>query len=205
MKKKLKNQQGASILMALLLLLVASVVSVVILTAATTSARHVQNDRESQQAYLTVSSAAELLRDDILSSGFEQQVTRRPTATGGFTTKTEVTKTPQGATREWLEKGAENAARGLEFTDTILLSLGTPSGMEDVMAVFTMNTAYDITIQLSLAQPGKDDCRITLKLSGEKKEKVTTVTGGDAETGQTTMTTTTISWNTPQIEKGAAA
>lgn len=73
------------------------------------------------------------------------------------------------------------------------------------MAVFTMNTAYDITIQLSLAQPGKDDCRIMLKLSGEKKEKVTTVTGGDAETGQTTVTTTTISWNTPQIEKGAAA
>ena len=31
---------------------------------------------------------------------------------------------------------------------------------------------------------------------------VTTVTGGNTETGQTTVTTTTISWDTPLIEKG---
>ena len=35
----------------------------------------------------------------------------------------------------------------------------------------------------------------------ESKE-VTTVTGGNTETGQTTVTTTTISWDTPLIEKG---
>lgn len=76
--KKCTDRKGITILMALLLLLVASMVSVVILTAATTAARHISNDRQSQQTYLTVSSAAELLRDDILSSGYEQKVTRRP-------------------------------------------------------------------------------------------------------------------------------
>ena len=30
----------------------------------------------------------------------------------------------------------------------------------------------------------------------------TIVTGGNTETGQTTVTTTTISWDTPLIEKG---
>lgn len=94
--KKCADRKGITILMALLLLLVASMVSVVILTAATTAARHISNDRQSQQAYLTVSSAAELLRDDILSSGYEQKVTHRPTATGSYIERTEVTQTPQG-------------------------------------------------------------------------------------------------------------
>ncbi len=92
--KKCTDRKGITILMALLLLLVASMVSVVILTAATTAARHISNDRQSQQTYLTVSSAAELLRDDILSSGYEQKVTRRPTATGSYIERTEVTQTP---------------------------------------------------------------------------------------------------------------
>ena len=105
--KKCTDRKGVTILMALLLLLVASMVSVVILTAATTAARHISNDRQSQQTYLTVSSAAELLRDDILSSGYEQKVTRRPTATGSYIERTEVTQTPQGAMKAWLERGIE--------------------------------------------------------------------------------------------------
>lgn len=108
--KKCTDRKGITILMALLLLLVASMVSVVILTAATTAARHISNDRQSQQTYLTVSSAAELLRDDILSSGYEQKVTRRPTATGSYIERTEVTQTPQGAMKVWLERGIEAVA-----------------------------------------------------------------------------------------------
>ena len=56
--KKCTDRKGVTILMALLLLLVASMVSVVILTAATTAARHISNDRQSQQTYLTVSCGA---------------------------------------------------------------------------------------------------------------------------------------------------
>ena len=159
--KKCTDRKGVTILMALLLLLVASMVSVVILTAATTAARHISNDRQSQQTYLTVSSAAELLRDDILSSSYEQKVTRRPTATGSYIERTEVTQTPQGAMKAWLERGIEAVGRGIAYTDVI-----------------------------------------TLTLSGQRKQQITTVTGGNTETGQTTVTTTTISWDTPLIEKG---
>ena len=56
--KKCTDRKGITILMALLLLLVASMVSVVILTAATTAARHISNDRQSQQTIHTVSPAA---------------------------------------------------------------------------------------------------------------------------------------------------
>ena len=68
--KKLKNERGESILMALLLLLLASVISALILTAATNAAHHLRNDRKAQQNYLTVSSAAELIRDSILQESY---------------------------------------------------------------------------------------------------------------------------------------
>lgn len=65
MMNKLRDRRGASLLMALLLLLLATMVSVVILTAVSSAARHLSRDREAQQNYLTVSSAAELIRDSI--------------------------------------------------------------------------------------------------------------------------------------------
>ena len=66
-RKKLNSSGGASILMALLLLLVAVMVSAVILAAAISAAKTIRTDREQQQTYLTVSSAAGLVRDSILN------------------------------------------------------------------------------------------------------------------------------------------
>lgn len=68
---KLNNNEGKTILMALFLLLVAIVVSVVIITAATTAAHQLNDNKESQQAYLTVSSAAELFRDETEDKKYE--------------------------------------------------------------------------------------------------------------------------------------
>ena len=191
--KKCTDRKGITILMALLLLLVASMVSVVILTAATTAARHISNDRQSQQTYLTVSSAAELLRDDILSSGYEQKVTRRPTATGSYIERTEVTQTPQGAMKVWLERGIETVGRGIAYTDVITLTPDAASGLDAVQAEFT--------VTLSLVDSSQGNCLMPLTLSGERKQQITIVTGGNTETGQTSVTTT-ISWDTPLIEKG---
>ena len=157
---------------------------------------------QSQQSYLTVSSAAELLRDDILSSGYEQKVTRRPTATGSYIERTEVTQTPQGAMKVWLERGIEAVGRGIAYTDVITLTPDAASGLDAVQAEFAMTPAYDITVTLSLEDSSQGNCLMTLTLSGERKQQVTTVTGGNTETGQTTVTTTTISWDTPLIEKG---
>lgn len=68
---KLNNNEGKTILMALFLLLVAVVVSVVIITAATTAAHQLNDNKEAQQAYLTVSSAAELFRDETENKIYE--------------------------------------------------------------------------------------------------------------------------------------
>ena len=68
---KLNNDDGKTILMALFLLLIAVVVSVVIITAASTAAHQLNDNREAQQAYLTVSSAAEFFRDEIEGRKYE--------------------------------------------------------------------------------------------------------------------------------------
>ena len=68
---KLNNHEGKTILMALFLLLVAVVVSVVIITAATTAAHQLNDNKEAQQTYLTVSSAAELFRDEIRNKEYK--------------------------------------------------------------------------------------------------------------------------------------
>ncbi len=68
---KLNNNDGKTILMALFLLLVAVVVSVVIITAASTAAHQLNDNKEAQQTYLTVSSAAELFRDETEGKKYE--------------------------------------------------------------------------------------------------------------------------------------
>lgn len=60
-----RDERGASILIALFYFLVCAVVGAVVLTAATVTTGQLVALEESQQAYYSVSSAAELLRDSI--------------------------------------------------------------------------------------------------------------------------------------------
>ena len=80
-------------------------------------------------------------------------------------------------------------------------SRGVIYDRNDKLLVYNQ-AAYDITVTLSLADSSQGNCLMTLTLSGQRKQQVTIVTGGNTETGQTTVTTTTISWDTPLIEKG---
>lgn len=102
----------------------------------------------------------------------------------------------------WLERGIEAVGRGIAIPTSSPSPRMLPAGLDAVQAEFTMTPAYDITVTLSLADSSQGNCLMTLTLSGERKQQVTTVTGGNTETGQTTVTTTTISWDTPLIEKG---
>ena len=175
---KLKNQQGATLMMALLLLLAASMVSAVILTAATSSARRLENDRAARQAYLTVSSAARLLRDDILNASFVQETVKTTYTNDTSTETSRETTSPTGFTAAWLKAGKAAVDRdsGKSFTDTIILSV---DGLDDVSAVFTMAPNYDITIVLHLADGGDSDCRLVLTLRENKADPaVSTVSGG---------------------------
>lgn len=63
LREKLHEERGASMLMALLLLLVALMVSAVVIAAASSAATTLRSDRAQEQAALSVTSAAEYVRD----------------------------------------------------------------------------------------------------------------------------------------------
>ena len=216
--KKLKNNSGATILMALLLILLAMAVGAAILTAAVSAAHHMKSDREAQQNYLTVSSAAELIRDSIAGDKYERTMTETHTAvrdTDGNITgenvsySTNVTN-PTGIMGQWLsaciEDGSENVqyASLKDFKDTIEvdLKIDEDTSLRTVTAAFSAQKDGKIQVQLYLKpEEGKtDDCRMTLTMQG-------TLTQADPEyrsDGDDYSNTykTTVKWEPQRITKG---
>ena len=216
--KKLKNNSGATILMALLLILLAMAVGAAILTAAVSAAHHMKSDREAQQNYLTVSSAAELIRDSIAGDTYERTMTETHTAhtdAEGNTTYTvlreaKVTDPPKGIMGQWLSACIENGNENNEyaslkdFRDTIEvdLKIDEDTSLRTVKAVFSAQKDGKIQVELSLKpEEGKtDDCRMTLTMQG-------TLTKADPEyrsAGDDYWYTykTTVKWEPQRITKG---
>ena len=205
--KKLKNERGESILMALLLLLLASVISALILTAATNAAHHLRNDRKAQQNYLTVSSAAELIRDSILQESYtrvwEKVTTYTKDDAGIYVPKEEkITLAPgkfTGIMKAWLAAGIEdNEYKGAQYAsvtgyrDTIKVDVPIKGEdkLQTVQAEFTMDKdTANITVKLSLLPPdgqksagtessAAEDCRMTLTMKGAVSKKDESPAGG---------------------------
>lgn len=194
--KKLRSDSGATVLMALLLVLAAAVVSAVILTAATGAARRLRSDRQAQQDYLAVSSAAELIRDSILRDRYywelvEETVTDEETGEEKTVPISEEETRPGGLLGPWLARGV--AAAGCR--DTIQITV-PGEDLPAVRADFSMDVGYGVTVELSLADPGESDCRMTLTLRA--------VTAGDDYwlEGTTHITWRSVRWESPRIIKG---
>ena len=222
--KKVKNNSGATILMALLLILLATAVGAAVLTAAVSAARHLRSDREAQQNYLTVSSAAELIRDSINGQTYERTLTVSRTANrdeqGTVTSYTEtrtldVKPSPPfpGPMQAWLtacianNSGDQNQlyASLQECKDTITVTVNAgEGGLRPVQANFSAQADGKIQVEFSLKpEEGKtDDCRMTLTMQGT----LTTV-GLDtlpAEEEYVSTYKTIITWGSPKIVKGIA-
>lgn len=215
--KKLKNNSGATILMALLLILLAMAVGAAILTAAVSAAHHMKSDREAQQNYLTVSSAAELIRDSIAGDKYERTMTETYTAhtdAEGHTTYTVSRKAkvtaPTGIMGAWLSACVENGNENNEyaslkdFRDTIEvdLKIDDHTSLRTVKAVFSAQKDGKIQVQLYLKpEEGKtDDCRMTLTMQG-------TLTKADREyrssgDNYSYIYKTTVKWEPQRITKG---
>lgn len=215
--KKLKNNSGATILMALLLILLAMAVGAAILTAAVSAAHHMKSDREAQQNYLTVSSAAELIRDSIAGDKYERTMTETHTASTdaeGNTTH-EVTYStdvnyPTGIMGAWLSACIEDGEKKDKyaslkaFRDTINVDLEVSNGtnLRTVTAAFSAQKDGQIQVQLSLkSEEGKtDDCRMTLTMQGTLKEE--TPESYSSEDVDSYIYKTTVKWEPQRITKG---
>ena len=216
--KKLKNNSGATILMALLLILLAMAVGAAILTAAVSAAHHMKSDREAQQNYLTVSSAAELIRDSIAGDLYERTMTETHTASTdaeGNTTYTVTYSTdvkyPTGIMGAWLSACVENGNENNEyaslkdFSDTIEVNLkiDEDTSLRTVTAAFSAQKDGKIQVQLYLKpEEGKtDDCRMTLTMQGKlTKEKESE--SDSSEDVDSYIYKTTVKWEPQRITKG---
>lgn len=216
--KKLKNNSGATILMALLLILLAMAVGAAILTAAVSAAHHMKSDREAQQNYLTVSSAAELIRDSIAGDKYERTMTETHKTlrdeAGNITGEnvsysTNVTK-PTGIMGAWLSACIENGndnneyASLKDFSDTIEvdLKIDDHTSLRTVTAAFFAQEDVKIQVQLSLKpEEGKtDDCRMTLTMQGTLKEEAPE--SYSSEAADSYIYKTTVKWEPQRITKG---
>ena len=218
--KKVKNNSGATILMALLLILLATAVGAAVLTAAVSAARHLRSDREAQQNYLTVSSAAELIRDSINGQTYERKLRAWRRTTYNEETGEEIVNKGRtlnapapaftGPMGEWLSACIANSenkdylyASLQECSDTITVALkGTPD-LKQVQAKFSAQANGELRVELSLTpENGKteDDCRMTLTMQG------TLTTDGPKELptdkDYDVTCTTTVTWGSPKITKG---
>lgn len=188
-RRKLHEQRGASMLMALLLLLVALTVSAVVIAAASSAAATLRSDKAREQSSLTVSSAAEYVREAFLNEEMD----------GTVETGENPTYTPN--------RGSSGAFLGFVQYAVPVLKSGNSvipwtyklhlDGMEDVWAEFSMRygkskgegasnegDTYILTVTLrnyeNDAALGEHPCRMTLTLYSNLKSQ----SGGQ-----------TVSWN----------
>ena len=214
--KKLRSNSGASMIMALLLMLVGVVTSAVIISAAVSAVHATKEDRTQQQSYLTVSSAAELIRDELEDGKCDytkivKQVTKKDWW-GNTTTEDPETKETFGDGSDCLFTSVMKSAVAYltsyptaTFNETYTVSA---DGYDDVKAEVFVKKATDSENQYSLTiwftggeEP--DQCRMELTMDGvmtsvETKAEPTNSWG---TTTTTTITTTTIKWQDPKLQR----
>lgn len=203
--KKLHSQRGETMLMALLLFLVGVMVSAVILAAAISAESDAKAAREEQQAYLTVSSAAELFRDAIQSGsgGYREIVTKTYSGTQLQGTKTEK-QNASGPFSEIFNNVIPTLLTSpTTFRKTYTLSM---TGLEDVTMELSIqpkqgdNDQFTLTAVFYNDTEGKHPCQMTVGFGGTTNVKYTD--WGDDYTGNHYYATTTeIKWDQPTITR----
>ena len=204
-RRKLNSQKGASMLMALLLMLVGIMVSAVIISAATTAVNK-RSEKEQQQAYLAVSSAAELVRDDFQSlTGRYKDVTTTVTHADGTTTTTNDTIKATCAVGDMIN---DIGARfiGVNTTSTYAKTYTfSVDGYEDVSAEILVSVGtgsdesskvYNLTATFTNGVGSEHPCRMVLTMEGKLTEERTS-----GDTGSTQVVTRTLEWNKAKLQK----
>lgn len=221
-KHKVQSQSGVSMLMALFLLLVVTVVSVVILVSATSAAHQVRDNRAAQQAYLTVSSAADLLVQAFAKQSYTYTLTTYTRSDDHKITRTDVNEsTSKSVLQETLFAASQavrlhnNTPSECVFSRNAKLSL-TNAGekMQPVQAEFQLScqrsgseSRYEMLVRLSLAdtaetEPGyRMELRIPISKT-KKEENRGSITDKKNITWEVTDSITAVVWQQARMTKG---
>ena len=217
-KRKVQSQSGASMLMALFLLLVVTVVSVVILVSATSAAHQVRDNRAAQQAYLTVSSAADLLVQAFAKQSYTYTLTTYTRSDEPKITRTEWKESkPESVLQETL-LAASHAVRQHNdtpservFSRNAKLSLtNAEEKMQPVQAEFQLScqrsgseSRYEMLVRLELADTAEAEpgYRMELRIPISKTQREETAEGTPI-TWEVTDSITAVVWQQASMTKG---
>lgn len=207
LRRKLHEQRGASMLMALLLMLAAVTVSAIVMAASSSAVSALRTDRAQEQAVLTVTSAAELVRSCFLS---EDMVYTSTTVTYEYqynTSRNSSSTTAQPVPDTAAFADFVNYAIGQLRDGSIVLPRVYTLHMaddrvSDVTATFTMTRdilssgepSYILSVELESADADAP-CRMSLRMPSLVTTKTTT--NGRWDWGGYLITTTaaeTIQW-----------
>lgn len=219
---KLNNNEGKTILMALFLLLVAVVVSVVIITAASTAAHQLNDNKEAQQAYLTVSSAAQLFRDETEDRKYEhtlKKYTRRDHYAPNRNDESSETR-PAGAFKKLLTEVATDIKNGAVsssstlYRETTVTIESSAAGFDTVNAKIYIQPitvddkaseySYNMDITFEVAGKSEDEYGYKLNLSLPVNKSIEEFDGFTEDNKYYVLTTTTtVTFGSGIISKGA--
>lgn len=207
--RKLKSQKGISILYALLLFLVCAFVAAATLTAAYNTAARSTQANKAQQAYLTVSSAAELIKAAVEEKSIAMKyitttVESKDEATGEVTTSTtystEVGRPYSGdfavvgtVTFALFEHSKMGYTKPAAMSYNLDFALeGDYSDLENVAGTLTIGEDYGVTVVIYNKENKGNALRIVCDASTSESSggsvQTTTVTWGTARITPTTTT-----------------
>ncbi|NCB62072.1 MAG: hypothetical protein EOM52_00410 [Clostridia bacterium] len=226
-RAKLHSSSGASMAIALLFLLLCLTVGAVVLTAAASNAGRMSHSRESQQDYLTVSSAARLLRDELegltYATGEERIVDGGP---DGGTSSDYLNAMPDSGTLTGLVRSlAEQMFR--DQTDYVSRTGEPPgdktltvtaAGFDGVSATLSMDAGYNLAFMCRLTDDS-DSYPMTVSIPAQVMDQTVTTSYADnytvweevegvltevtyTYTVTTTTRTVTVTWDDGVISKG---
>lgn len=205
--KKLNTSNGATMLMALLFMLVAVIVSVVTVTAAISATQTISKDREQQQAYLTVSSAALFLREQIVGQSYVTEETKyyEDASYKIESGKTEVSvkKSFDCCLSDVLEDCVEKAINGLDYETQFVI---TVEEMEPVDVTLKINTDYTMVVDLCIKDATDIDCVMNMKIElSDRVYEENTSTGAINQGGKNyylKFITKSVTYNSATIQRG---
>lgn len=165
--KKLNNSSGNTLMMALLFMLISMIVSVIVLSGAAVAVRQVRFDKSRQQAYLALSSSAQLLRDGISDDSYRLVRTKYESRDDSV---------PQRDENVVTEKAAKEFERLLNEACEYIMTFNAPyvndhmaikmNGVPSVSMKFEMDMDYCIKIELSIDDIESFEGKMTVSIDG---------------------------------------
>lgn len=152
-KQKLKSNRGATLLFAIVALAVAAIVSAVVIYAAESNAGRIRSAQASEQAQLTLNSAAALVREQYAGSTIEliNTYTILTETTAGTSTETKNPGTVQVTFKKTDDNGAQQVLAAGNVSQAGLLSItqGSLSKLQENLLKWTIDVMNNAVLTQS--------------------------------------------------------